>query len=1017
MEAVFARLLCIPALMIASSSLQAEVNPALDTDSWIIQSWTVDEGLPESSATAMAQTPDQYLWFGTFGGLVRFDGVTFTVFDPDNTPQLPSPGIVNLHVDRQGRLWISTLEGLVVRDGARWLDFSDDPALADEPSHVRTFVDREDGDLLLTTFFGKIVACSGETLVQLPDPPGRPGVAYWGGVDDDSHWWAAQNQFVGIWDGQQWVRRLPRAALDNVEKENVTCAAARDGGLWVLVDADLRKFSHGIEVSRRQLSAAPLGVWSLFEDSQGNLWMPSYSSGLYQLPPDGQLRCHTEIGGIACRSYRFVFEDHERNLWIGTNANGLIRLTARRFRDYGSLGALAAPVTSVAPAPGGGVWVATYGDGLFRLDERGLTAVPLPRYERFRYSIASVLSDRQGRTWVGMYYDLGLYAFDGAGGRFVPEGQLVGGTVIALFEDSVGRIWISGGRKIAAVAGDVVNTYGPDEGLRAGEVVCFAEDRDGAIWLSNLGGVFRLAGDRFAEVCDAEGNAIPNVACLKSDDDGAMWMGSTRNGLLRWRDGALVTIGPESGLAVRRVLGILDDEAGCFWMSSNRGVLRVARSELNAVADERGTELSCLLFDSTDGLPTIECSGLRQPVSARDPKGRLWFATAKGVGMVDPAHFRLGETPPRVHIEKLVYRVAQSDSDHRGDRERSVAAPFPGFSRLPAGSRGVEIHYTAPTYAAPGKAHFQVRLEPVDPTWRDVGNRRVAYYDDLRAGEYRFRVRACSGDGVWSSADADLRFSVLPLFWETNWFRVLVVVGICGAASAWIFHFRGRLERQRATQAAFTRQLIERQEAERNRVVSELHDGLGHALLLIKNRLALLAGRDEHGTNAHGQFDAVSTDVTRAIAEVRSICQALRPGVLSQVGLTHAITWLIEELRSTTTIEFATELDNIDGLLAPEAEISLYRIVQEGLNNVVKHAGASQVTFTVTRRPAVISVLIQDDGCGFDARHKRSEPERSFGLTGMVERASLLNGRVEWESAPGAGTRVTVTVPVRGQSA
>ena len=116
----------------------------------------------------MAQTSDQYLWFGTFGGLVRFDGVTFTVFDPDNTPQLPSRGIVNLHADRRGRLWISTLEGLVVLDDAHWLDFSEDPALGDEPSYIRSFAERENGDLLLTTFNGRIVAFTGGTLVQLP---------------------------------------------------------------------------------------------------------------------------------------------------------------------------------------------------------------------------------------------------------------------------------------------------------------------------------------------------------------------------------------------------------------------------------------------------------------------------------------------------------------------------------------------------------------------------------------------------------------------------------------------------------------------------------------------------------------------------------------------------------------------------------------------------------------------------------------------------------------------------------
>ena len=1017
MKTIVAALVRVAVLMIPCGSLQAEVGPALDSDAWLIQTWAVDEGLPESSATAMVQTPDQYLWFGTFGGLVRFDGVRFTVLDPDNTPQLPSPGIVNLHVDRRGRLWISTLEGLVVRDGGRWLDFSKDPALGEEPTYIRTFTERDDGALLLTTFCGTIVECAGETLVQLPDPLGTPDGGYWGGVDDDGHWWAVQHRFVGSWDGQQWVTKLPPAAMQSVDQENATCAVARDGGLWVLVNADLRRFSHGIEVSRRQLSENPLGVWSMFEDSQGTLWMPSYSMGLYQLPADGQLRLIREIGAITCRSFRFVFEDHERNLWVGTNAAGLVRLTPRRFNDFGTRGAFFALVTSVTPAPGGGVWVATYGNGLFRLDDGGLAAAPFSNNRGYGYSIGSVLSDRQGRTWVGTYHDFGLFMFDSAGQRLVPEQQLVEGTVTALFEDSGGRIWVSGSRKIAAVAPDVVSRYGPDEGLPEGEVVCFAEGPEGAIWVTNLDGVFRLTGDRFVEMRDAEGDPIRNIACLKSDSDGTMWMGSTRAGLLRWRSGAIATVGPESGLAAKQVLGIVDDQSGFLWMSSKRGVMRVARSELEAVADERVTALTCLLFDSTDGLPTIECSGPGQPVCARDPGGKLWFATAKGVGMVDPANVRLRTTPPRVQVEKVVHRIRHPDSNGGGDQERCVATPFPDPLEIPAGSRGIEIHYSAPAFAAPDKTRFQIQLEQVDTTWRDVGERRAAYYHDLRAGEYRFRVRACNGDGVWNEAGAGLPFRVLPFFWETNWFRVLLAIGVGGALLGWVYRFRGRLERGRALQEAFAHQLIARQEDERSRVASELHDTLGHDLLLIKNRLRMLARAEETGPKVSGQLEELSADVTGSIDEVRSVCRALRPSALEQVGLTHAISWMIEGLKSATTIEFETRFDNMDGVLTPEMEINLYRIVQESLNNVIKHAAASHVLVTVRRNPSTITIAVEDNGCGFDKRRLRPEKQPTFGLTGIAERTSLLDGRLEMETAPGMGTRVTVTVPVQGARA
>ena len=835
-------------------------------------------------------------------------------------------------------------------------------------------------------------------------------------MDEDNDWWVVQNEFIGWWDGHQWIQMVPDCELVGVERECVACAAAREGGLWVLIGADLHRFAHGTRVAKRSLSAPPGGVWGMSEDIHGNVWMASYRAGVYQLPPDGPPRQWTEFDGTTHGAFRFVFEDRERNLWLGTSGRGLIRLAARRFHDFGTGDALSTRVTSVTLAPAGGLWVATYGQGLFRLDETGLHAAPLRELHEEGYVIQSVLGDRQGRTWIGLY-DEGLYTLDRTGLGLVPAGDLAGRNMIALFEDSRGRIWASGGTRMAVIDEHTARVFGPDDGLPESGVVCFAEDRDQVIWLSNLAGVFRVLDDRVVELRDAEGRSIRDVACLKSDADGTMWMGSTKTALLRWREGTLSAIGSDNGLPVEEVLGILDDGRGYFWMASNRGVARIARKELEAVADASASWLNCQLFNSADGLPTMECSGLRQPVCVRDASGRLWFATMKGVGMVDPARFSLNTIPPPVHVEKIAYHVPSDNAGDHGRVNRIVSAPFTSPLELPPGSRGVEIHYTALSLTAPEKVRFQVQLEGVDPTWREVGNRRVAFYDAPRADRYLFRVRASNGDGVWNYDGAGVEFVVLPFFWETGWFRALAFMAACGIVLGWVYHRHLHDKRHQAIQAAFTHQLISRQETERNRVASELHDGLGHNLLLIKGRLALLAKGDRPAADTSGQLEELSADITRAIGEVRAISRALRPGALAQVGLTHALTWMIEELRTATAIEFVTELDNIDGLLAPEMEINLYRIVQEALNNVIKHASASHVSVEARRSSSIITLHVQDNGCGFDLRRLRGKDRPSFGLTGITERAHLLDGRVDLTSAPGMGTRVTVTVPVQGRPA
>ena len=1012
MTAPIRSLACLAAFVTASGTANAQPGSAPNRDEWLIHTWCVDEGLPDSSATAMAQTPDGYLWFGTFGGLVRFDGAAFTVFSPRNTPELPSAAIVNLHLDQQDRLWISTLAGVVVCNGAQWLDYTREPALGDD--EIRTFAERANGDLLLTTFGGAVVEYRAGTFARLPDPPGEEGQGYWGGADEDGCWWVAQNQFVGRWDGQRWVPQVHSSELAGVEREWVAITPARAGGLWVLLGADLHRFTHGGKVATRSLPAPPGGVWGLSEDSEGNVWVASYRAGVYQLPPAGPPRRWTTFDGDVCTTFRFVFEDREHNLWLGTSGHGLIRLTTRRFHDFGPREGLSATVSSISLAPGGGLWVATYGQGLYRLDDTGLHPAPLSGLNEEGYVIQSVLADSRGRTWIGLYGE-GLYVFDEAGEHPVPAGDRAGGNMIALFEDSLGRIWASGGKFVAVIDQEEARVLGPEDGLPIGGVVCFAEAPARTIWLSNLDGVFRVRDGRVVELLDAEGRPIPDVACLKSDRDGTMWMGSTAARVLRWRDGTLAEIGPGQGLPDAEVLSILEDGDGYFWMASSRGVIRAARADLESVADAQRARLNSQLFNARDGLPTMECSGFRQPVGVRDAKGRLWFATMKGVGMADPARFPLNPQPPPVHVERIRYRRPGDSADSPPKLDQMVSAPFPATVELPAGSRGIEIQYTALCFTAPQKIRFEVRLDGADPTWRDVGNRRAAFYDVLPAGRYRFRVRAASGDGVWSDDDASVAFVVQPFLWETGWFRGLAALAACGAALGWVYHRHVRHRRQQAQQAMFTHQLIARQEAERSRVASELHDGLGHSLLLIKSRLALAARQPETATTR--QFEELAADVTRAIGEVRAVSRALRPGALAQVGLTHSLRWMIEELRTATDIEFVTELDNIDGLLAPEMEISLYRVVQEVLNNVMKHAGATYVTVEAKRSSSGISVTVEDNGCGFDWRRLRSEDRVSFGLTGITERANLLNGRVSLTSAPGMGTRVILTVPVQGRSA
>lgn len=1011
-------LCCLIGLNLPAATPTAQSNP------WFLfQSWETADGLPENSATAMAQAPDGYLWFGTFNGLVRFNGVGFTVFNPANTPELPSAGIVNLHLDQGGRLWVSTYEGLVVGDTQAAPRFKRVEGWTGD--YARTFADRANGDLLITSFNGKVFEHSGGELAQLPAPPGEPGQGYFGGVDEAGRWWVAQNRFIGYWENDQWVKAIdpPEVAADAV-----ALGPARDGGLWLALGAELRKLQNGVEVRRITMTEHPGGIWSLSEDREGNVWIATHDQGICQVRPD-----HTMVRWDAARGLsdhgRVVFEDRERNLWVGTSGDGLMRFTTRRVQHFELVsGRKGVVVNAVSAAPEGGVWAATYGQGLFHLGDAGVTNAGPPGLTLDTPFLQSVLADQAGRLWVGtMGEALQLVAPDGI--RSVPAEQVGGHNLIALFEDSLGCIWLSGGQTIARSDGTNFQIFGAADGLPPGAVRCFAEDTAGALWVSNGRGVFRREGEQpFVAMLDPEGRAIQNIGALAADATGALWLGSAADGLLRWQAGRLTRLGPDEGFPFSSVQSLVADDHGHLWLTARRQLVRARRSDLHAAADGRRGRIAFQVFDASDGLPGAEFTSGRQPAVARDRRGRLWFATTKGVAMMDPAALVLNDQPPPVHVEGLSYFRRAPDKlrraahrNHTEDVQVDQDGPFATPVKLPAGSRRIEIRYAALSLVAPERVSYQIMLEGQDAGWQDAGTVRAAYYHELAPRQYIFHVRAANNDGVWNEAGASLAFTMLPYYWQTTWFRVSVALLLLGAGGgvAWSWarlRLRRAAEREQAAHEIrdLAGRLINAQEGERMRLARELHDDLSQSLALLSVELEMF------GQQPGGKPDLVNTrmrefssQVKELSSDVHRISHELHPAKLEQLGLAAAVRGFCKELSLANEIAIRFESDELPAALPKQLALCLYRVVQEALQNVVKHSHATGATVQLTFRDGEVRLQIVDDGQGFDPATVQGGG--SLGLVSMRERVRLVDGTLTVESKPGAGTRIEVRLMVPPQ--
>ncbi len=440
-------------------------------------------------------------------------------------------------------------------------------------------------------------------------------------------------------------------------------------------------------------------------------------------------------------------------------------------------------------------------------------------------------------------------------------------------------------------------------------------------------------------------------------------------------------------------------------MSSNQGIYRVNRQQLIDFADGKISSVVSTAFGKSDGMLNTECNGGRQPAGIRAADGRLWFPTQDGVAIVDPEAITSNPLPPPVVIESVKIDNILS--------EPSVAAD--GFSKLTIqpNQNNLGIQYTGLSFIKPEQIQFRYRLEGLDKDWTNAGTRREVYYPYLPPGNYTFRVIAANSDNVWNEQGASVEIVVLPPFYRTGWFIGLAISGL--ALIGFVLYRRrvSEFKRKQAAQEEFSRSLINAQEIERRRIAVELHDGLGQSLIIIKNRA--LIGLDTRGNHERliSQMEEISESTSAAISEVRGIAANLHPYQIDYMGLTVALSTMIKSVADASRIEFTSDIDELNGELSKGDEINLYRIIQEALNNVVKHSKATTANVSLKITERILHLTIEDNGKGFSLSSERRNS--GLGLVGMGERAKMLNAQYQIRSLAEKGTTIHLQMNLHEQ--
>lgn len=968
------------------------LDPSLDISQYAHLAWTFRNGFSNGAVYAIAQTPDGYLWMGTSSGVVRYDGARLTPLPLRPGHQLPNTAAGAILPTRDGTLWIGTLDGLV-----SWKNGE----LTSHPEFARrtviTLLQHRDGTVWAGSFggaTGKLCAFRGEQTTCYGDD-GTLGASVAALYEDgDGSLWVGAG--TGLW---RWNPGTPARYLATpIQRHQSLTQGDRGRGVLVAVDA-LRQVA-GTEVIDYPLRGvpSPLTAASVIRDRNGGLWIGTAAHGLVH-SYEGRTSLFTHEDGLSSDEVLALFEDREGTIWVGTS-EGL-----DRFREWPvtpisvKQGLSNSNATSVLAARDGSLWIGS-ADGLNRWKD-GRTTIYRRRNDPGLPddSIQSLFEDERGRIWVSG--SRGLAAFEN--GKFTAVPAVPGGFTHAIASDTRGGLWLSlwltsNDYGLAHLVDGAIIEHAPWQKLGGGPGTGLVPEPDGGVWTGLLsGGVayFRAGQIRILSLADDGARNIRKVLDVSRDRDGTMWV-ATDNGLSWITNGRVATLTTDNGLPCKTVHWIIEDQLASYWLYTACGLVRIARTELDAWTADPKRIIRSTTFDSADGILLVPILRPSRPAVTKSSDGKIWFVNGSTVSFIDPSHISINPLPPPVHIEQIV-ADGQTFDQARG-------------LRLPPNVRNLLINYTALSMVAPEKVYFRYMLEGQDLEWRHVVNKREVQYSNLSPGNYRFRVAASNNSGLWNEAGDVLDFSVAPAYYQTNWVRALGAVFFLALLWA-AYQFRVRQLHDRFDM------MLEVRVGERTRIARELHDTLlqsFHGLLLRFQTASYLL--PDRPAEAKDKLDTAIEYAAKAITEGRDAVQGLRASTIERNDLAVAVRTLGDELATDASVHqpptFSVAVEGKTRDLHPIVRDEIYKIAAEALRNAFQHAHAGRVEVDMRYDDEQFRMRVRDDGQGIDATVLANQGlEGHYGLRGMPERAAEIGGKLAVWSEIGAGTEVELRLP------
>lgn len=1043
---------------------------------------SLEQGLSQSTVNCILQDRYGFMWFGTQDGLNRYDGYTFTIYrhHAGDVNSLSVNYIWSLAEDQDGALWIATEGGGLDRfdrDTGQFIHYragTTSDSLTND--FVRVVYQDHAGTLWVGTYGGglhKFDRATGHFTRYLHSGP-------------DS----LSNNFIhAIYEDRQGALWIGTAGggLDQLDRatghfthyqhnptnpdslsNNVVRAILEDhlGQIWIgtagggldRLERATGHFTHYRYDPNVSHSLSQNVIQTIYEDRVGSLWVGTFSRGLNRFDRDSEqfIQYRNDPGdldSLSDNSISSLYEDRGGVLWVGTFSNGLAKAdrSAAAFAHYqvkpnDSNSLSHHTVWAIHQDHQGILWIGTNGGGLDRLDRS------IGQFTHYRHDpgnpnslssniISAIEEDRQGMLWLGTGNGQ-VDQFDRATGRFahysitlIDSPQSRRGPILSIHEDQEGTLWVATGgaglQRFDRQAGRFVPYQSKwcDLCLGTSYIRVLYEDQAGTLWLGVSGeGLVQL--DQNAErivryparVDDPQSLSHNIVLSILQDRSGVLWVG-TSGGLNRLNaaSGTFTQFTEKDGLPNETVYGILEDEQGYLWLSTGRGLTRF--DPQNRTFEN---------YTVNDGLQSNEFNA---GAFYRGADGELFFGGVNGFNAFYPDQVKRDDPYlPPVVLTALTQNGNPVTHTQAIENLRALTFYWPNNS--------FEFEFAALSFAQPEKNQYAYQLEGFEQDWNLIETKRFGRYTNLPGRTYTLRLKASNKDGIWNEQGEAIQITIVPPFWETDWFKGLIgVLLISGVIGGYRLRVRGikahnrelqtQVERRTAELKREVEQRLQAEEAlrqgemekavaaERSRLARDLHDVVTQTLFsasLVAEALPTAWQRDP--TEGRQLVQELRQLTRGALAEMRTLLLELRPAALVETNLGNLLQQLAEALTGREGIAVSVTTEGRFPL-PPQVQIALYRMAQETLNNVSKHAQAQHVTIQLRYLLAglaedeeddgeKVELHVCDDGRGFDWNHI---PADCLGLCIMRERAESIGAQLIIESQIGHGTQVTAIWP------